>query len=80
MENFTSTISHEFRTPIATALTFIDILPSVISDAEQRKYLQLVMTSLNLLLSFVRDLLDLNCLKSDKFRIKMTSFDPFEAI
>ena len=80
MENFTSTISHEFRTPIATALTFIDILLRLINNAEQRKYLQLMMYSLNMLLSLVRDLLDLNCLKTDKFRINMTSFDPFEAI
>ena len=33
MENFTSTISHEFRTPLATALTFIVLLLSLITDA-----------------------------------------------
>ena len=38
------------------------------------------MYSLNLLLSLVRDLLDLNSLKTDKFKVVMASFNPSKAI
>ena len=59
-KNFTETISHEFRTPLATALSFIEILLRMLADSAQFKYLLLVKTSLNLLLTLVNDLLDLN--------------------
>ena len=59
-KNFTATISHEFRTPLATALSFIEMLLRMIADSAQVKYLLLVKTSLNLLLTLVNDLLDLN--------------------
>ena len=49
MENFTSTISHEFKTPVGTALSFIDLLLREILVAQQIKYLSMVKTSLNLL-------------------------------
>ena len=80
MENFTSTISHEFRTPIATCLSFIDMLLSIIADEMQKKYLTLMQYSLNMLLTLVRDLLDLNSLKTGQFKVNPSAFNPFEAI
>ena len=80
LENFTSTISHEFRTPLATAISFVEMLFKMISDAAQMKYLNLVSISLNLLLSLVNDVVDLTLIKSNCFREEVKDFNPTEAL
>ena len=80
MENFTSTISHEFKTPVGTALTFIDMMLKEILAAHQIKYLNMVKTSLNLLQSLVSDLLDLQQIKTGAFSVGCLAFNPTEAI
>ena len=37
LESYTSTISHEFRTPLSTIIMFLETLLSVIRDETQRK-------------------------------------------
>jgi len=64
LDNFTSTISHEFRTPLSTCLMFLVTLLSLISDNSQREILRLVERQLNFLLSLVNDVIDLKMLRA----------------
>ena len=59
LESYTSTISHEFRTPLGTSLMFLDglllqsLAPGVFT------VISLIIAQLNLLLCLVNDVLDL---------------------
>ena len=66
LESFTSTISHEYRTPLGTSLMFLEsVLESDSLSEEQRGLLNLVVCQLNLLLCLVNDMLDIKLIKSD---------------
>lgn len=81
LENFTSTISHEFRAPLGTSLMFLEnLLESGMLTAEQRSTINLLVCQLNLLLCLVNDVLDIKLIESGKFRQKSTVFDPRETI
>ena len=80
LESQTSMVSHEFRTPIGTALMFIDLVIEIITQAEALRLLNIVKSSLNLLLSLVQDMLDLKMIKENKFKIQKSVFDPNQAI
>ena len=62
-ESFTSTVSHEMRTPIGTAIFFVtralSMLPFAQIDPQIVKFLKLVISQLTFMQSFVEDLLDL---------------------
>ena len=59
LESYTSTISHEFRTPLATCLMFLEGLVSQTKSQANLAILQLIISQLNLLLCLVNDVLDL---------------------
>ena len=67
IESFTSTISHELRTPIVTILFFLQRVISVITAEpldrhelpEAAKYCNMIVCSVELMQSFVGDLIDL---------------------
>ena len=73
-------MSHEFRTPLSTAIMFIDLLLKIIKNAEAIKLIELIRCSINLLLSLVNDIIDIKMIKSDNFCTKWTTFNPQEAI
>ena len=64
---FTSTVSHEMRTPIATIIFFLKLILDMFSAdsfdvaniPEQVKYCRIVINQSELLSSYVEDLLDL---------------------
>ena len=66
-ETFSSTISHEMRTPIGQCIFFVKVVISILSEAnfpveripEIVSNCQLIQTQLEFLQSFVEDLLDL---------------------
>ena len=60
-------MSHEFRTPLSTALMFIEMVLGFLTDEYNRKLLLLAKNSMNLLLSLVNDVVDLKMLKANKF-------------
>ena len=60
-------MSHEFRTPLGTAIMFIDILLKMIQNAEAIRLIGLIKSSLNLLLSLVNDIIDLKLIRNDNF-------------
>ena len=68
MESYTSTVSHEFRTPIGTSLMFLEnLLKSEDLKPEAKATVRIVMQKLNLLLNVVRDVLDLKLIERGNF-------------
>ena len=65
LQNYTSTISHEFRTPLGTSLMFLESLvkteglPHSVLDK-----LNLIITQLTFLLSLVNSILDIKMIES----------------
>ena len=69
-------ISHEFRTPLATALMFIDIILGRTADEFVIKYLDAIKSSMFMLLSLVSDMLDLRMIRENQFMIQKKIFNP----
>ena len=80
MESYTGMISHEFVTPLGTAIMFIELILSMITDEALIRLVLLVKTALNLLLSLVNNLLDLKLIRENKFKSKMNTFNPSKVI
>ena len=80
LESYTAMISHEFRTPLATALMFIDIILGTMTDEFCIKYLNAIKSSLHMLLSLVSDMLDLKMIKEDKFMTNIKQFCPNQVL
>mmetsp|Transcript_7417 Transcript_7417/g.8967 ORF Transcript_7417/g.8967 Transcript_7417/m.8967 type:complete len:137 (-) Transcript_7417:1449-1859(-) len=82
-ENFTSTMSHEMRTPILTIIFFLQQIISMLSTApidltrvpKCVEYCGVMLSQLQFLSSFVDDLLDLGMLKSGTFTLTSEAFD-----
>lgn len=69
-------ITHEFRTPIQTILSTIDLLSETPLNSEQSEYIQQVHFAADSLLSLVNDFLDFSKLESGQFRYEYIPFDP----
>ena len=76
LESYTAMISHEFRTPLATALMFIDIILNQIADEFIIKYLDAIKSSMLMLLSLVSDMLDLRMIRENQFMVQKKIFNP----
>ena len=76
MQSFTSTISHEFRTPLGTSLMFLDTLQKHNLPKMADGLVNLVISQLNLLLCLVNDVLDIRLIQEGKFQQKIEKFDP----
>ena len=66
MENYTAIMSHEFRTPLATAVMLLDMAFKHVRSETAIELLMLVNTSLNLLLSLVHNIVDLKLVKAGR--------------
>ena len=64
LESFTSTISHEFRTPVSNALMILEQLLEGTLEKSIREILVLVFVQLNMLLCLVNDILDIKMISS----------------
>ena len=81
LESYTSTVSHEFRTPIGTSLMFLDKLQKSDDLGDEAKAtIRLVMQKLNLLLSVVRDVLDPKLIEHGKFSTVKETFNPLDVL
>ena len=78
MESYTSTISHEFRTPLSTALMFLESLLDTLSG-EERRTIRMIIGQLNLLLCLVQGVLDVNSIANDNFEPRLETFNPNDA-
>ena len=84
IENFNSTVSHEMRTPLGTSQFFltqvIDALNSADIDPQVLHYLQLIMSQLTFMKSFVEDLLDMRQIRDGVFSLSQAPFSPKEVL
>ena len=79
-DDFLSNMSHELRTPLNAILGFSTILEKKIEDVKIKKYLGLIHSSSNQLLSLVNDILDVSKIRSGKFSIDPHNFNAFKDI
>ena len=81
LESYTSTISHEFRTPIGTSLMFLEsLLLTGDLNRDSREIIRLVIVKLNLLLSLVQDILDIKLIEGGQFRSSSQTFCPLKEL
>ena len=66
---FLASISHEIRSPMNAVLGFSEALVHELPDEEQRKMVQSIITSGNLLLSLLNDILDLSKIEAGRMEI-----------
>ena len=91
-QNFTSTVSHEMRTPILSIIFFITSVMRILqafnatskrmlSDVELAiRYCEDSYGQLEFLQSFIEDLIDLRMIKTGKFSLEYEPFDIMEVM
>jgi len=72
---FLANMSHEIRTPLNAIVGFVEILKREVDDAEHKKYLSIIDTSSNSLLSLIGDILDFAKLRNGKLEILKKPYD-----
>lgn len=73
---FLANMSHEIRTPMNAILGFTDLLSRVITDKDQKNYLESVQASGRGLLTLINDILDLSKIEAGKMEIQYEPLDP----
>ena len=71
---FLAFMSHELRTPLTSIIGFAEQMKETNLNADQQKFIQAMLSSSDVLLSTVNDILDLSKLDSGKFRFLRHSF------
>ena len=83
LESYTSTMSHEFRTPLSTSLMLIEQLIHKNSqnlDKSTLRIFNLIISQLNFLLCMVNDVLDLKQIESSQYQPKTEIFNPVKIL
>ena len=74
--SFVANVSHELRSPMTSMQGYVQaMLDGVIPEAEQPRYLRVVLDETKRLTDLVRDLLDLSRIESGNFPMDMGVFD-----
>lgn len=66
---FLSSMSHEIRTPLNGVITATRLMVDAKTDAERAEYAEIVLGSSDTLLELVSDVMDLNAMETDSFKI-----------
>ncbi len=70
--DFLANMSHEIRTPVNSVIGFSEVLSTMVSEPQQKNYLQSITTAGKHLLVLITNLLDLSSVESGKIAIHET--------
>ena len=79
-EYFLSNMSHEIRTPLNAILGFVALLKDEARTDKDRRYLDIIYSSGENLLSIINDILDFSKLRSGEFTVEPKTFNLHHAI
>ncbi|KAH9611483.1 hypothetical protein KSS87_010180 [Heliosperma pusillum] len=75
-----ATMSHEIRSPLNGVVGMADILSTTTLDRQQRELLNVMISSGDLVLQLINDILDLSKVESGVMRLEATKFRPREVV
>ncbi|KAJ0260762.1 Histidine kinase 5 [Hirschfeldia incana] len=75
-----ATMSHEIRSPLSGVVGMAEILSTTRLDKEQRQLLNVMMSSGDLVLQLINDILDLSKVESGVMKLEATKFRPREVV
>jgi signal transduction histidine kinase/DNA-binding response OmpR family regulator len=77
---FLANMSHEIRTPMNGIVGMVQLLNTTPLDAKQRRYLERIRHSTDILLGLINDILDISKIEAGKLQLEKAEFDLFETI
>ncbi|KAH6831219.1 histidine kinase 5 [Perilla frutescens var. hirtella] len=75
-----ATMSHEIRSPLSGVVCMAEILSTTKLDKEQRQLLKVMLSSGDLVLQLINDILDLSKVESGVMKLEATKFRPREVV
>ncbi|KAL2236144.1 UNVERIFIED_CONTAM: Histidine kinase 5 [Sesamum indicum] len=75
-----ATMSHEIRSPLSGVVSMAEILSTTNLDKEQRQLLNVMLSSGDLVLQLINDILDLSKVESGVMKLEATKFRPREVV
>ncbi|KAM6559404.1 hypothetical protein CsatA_028643 [Cannabis sativa] len=75
-----ATMSHEIRSPLSGVVSMAEILTTTKLDREQRQLLEVMLSSGDLVLQLINDILDLSKVESGVMKLEATKFRPREVV
>ncbi|KAI6679161.1 hypothetical protein NL676_033042 [Syzygium grande] len=75
-----ATMSHEIRSPLTGVVSMAEILAQTRLDQEQRQLLDVMLSSGDLVLQLINDILDLSKVESGVMKLEATKFRPREVV
>ncbi len=77
---FLANMSHELRTPMNGIIGMIDLLNQIVTDGEQREYIDTLRKSSDALLNILNDILDLSKMQAGKLVLHESGIDLYETL
>ncbi|XXG58346.1 hypothetical protein AAC387_Pa04g0673 [Persea americana] len=75
-----ATMSHEIRSPLSGVVSMAEVLAATKLDREQRQLLDVMLSSGDLVLQLLNDILDLSKVESGVMKLEATKFRPREVV
>ncbi|XP_047940040.1 histidine kinase 5-like [Salvia hispanica] len=75
-----ATMSHEIRSPLSGVVSMTEILATTNLDKEQRQLLKVMLSSGDLVLQLINDILDLSKVESGVMKLEAAKFRPREVV
>lgn len=73
---FLANMSHEIRTPMNAVIGFSELLSALVTDNQQKSYLDSIQTAGKTLLTLINDILDLSKIEAGRLEIKYEAISP----